>query len=134
MQQDLKCRKNHIHSSEGHKFHHHKSERSAVRRAWLVASFPKTLSASNIDDPPSSSFRRGILFSFGLHHSDVLSSPLNVTAALNYWVTVANFNSPSKMASRSEVMQTWAMSVEYRTSFGKGTSIRGCTLSCIMLP
>ncbi|GIX73171.1 hypothetical protein CDAR_116561 [Caerostris darwini] len=27
---------------------------------------------------------------------------------------------------------TWAMSVEYRTSFGEGMSIRGCTLSSIM--
>ncbi|GIY30996.1 hypothetical protein CEXT_262451 [Caerostris extrusa] len=49
--------------------------------------------------------RRGILFSFGLHHSDVLSSPLNETATLNYWVTEANFNSVSKMASRSEDVQ-----------------------------
>ncbi|GIY57447.1 hypothetical protein CDAR_574431 [Caerostris darwini] len=51
---------------------------------------------------PFSSVRRGIFFSFGLHHSNVSSSPLNVTVMLNYCVKVANFNSPSKMASRSE--------------------------------
>ncbi|GIX73168.1 hypothetical protein CDAR_116551 [Caerostris darwini] len=69
---------------------------------------------------PSTSSRRGIPFSFGLHHSNVFSSPLNVTVTLNYWVKVANFNSVPKMASRSEDVQLWRCPVEYRTSFGKG--------------
>ncbi|GIY57443.1 hypothetical protein CDAR_574411 [Caerostris darwini] len=58
-------------------------------------------------------FRNGTRnsFSFGLHHSSpslvsmTFFAPLNVTAPLNYWVRVANFNSPSKMASRSEDVQ-----------------------------
>ncbi|GIY58500.1 hypothetical protein CDAR_379901 [Caerostris darwini] len=98
MQQDLKCRKKYIHSSEGHKFYHHESERS--ESGLLPVS--RRHFQHQILTTSSSSFRQGVLFSFGLYRSNVFSSPLNVTVTLNYWITAANFNSLSKMASRSE--------------------------------
>ncbi|GIX98112.1 hypothetical protein CEXT_465371 [Caerostris extrusa] len=102
----------------GHEFYHHKSEWSSVRRVWLVASSRRHFRHA-ILTTPSSSFRRGIIFFFGLYHSNVLSSPQrNGDVELLGYVSELQFCFEDGITERRRA--TSAMSVEYRTSFGKG--------------
>ncbi|GIY57441.1 hypothetical protein CDAR_574401 [Caerostris darwini] len=116
MQQDLMCRKKYIHSSEGDEFYHHKSERS--ESGLLPVS--RRHFRHQILTTPSSSFRRGVLFFFqspSLRHFFVPSQH-------NGDVELLGYGSELQFSVEDVIMErrraTWAMTVEYRTSFGKG--------------
>ncbi|GIX98114.1 hypothetical protein CEXT_465381 [Caerostris extrusa] len=108
MQQDLKCRKHIRISGVGHKFYHHKSERSATRSYFfLSASITPTFFSS-----PSQRNGDAELLGYGSELHPVFED--GVTDA--------------------KTCKLSAMSVEYRVSFGKGNVHQRMHVVAAMLP